>query len=378
MIHFRRLVPKQFLKEKLVPYRSGNRRLKSTLIDEDDIDEVVQFHHTPVLLKETIRELLHVDEGVYIDCTLGLGGHTLEILRNTNVAKVVSLDRDREVIDMACSNPELKKYMDSGRFTPVHSQFSKIGQVVIDKELTNINGILMDIGVSSMQIDNAERGFSYREENDGPLDMRMDRSQNLSAYNIVNEYSQKHLRDIIREYGDEPAASLVAAKIVNERTNGKILTTKQLADLLRSTMPRSATPKQVLKRIKRTFQALRIEVNGEYDELKAALSTSESLLAREGRLGIISFHSGEDAISKKFVKITTDPRKIQLRKSVNREVKLLPSFYLQSNKPLVPKEEEIKENKRSKSAIMRVIARTSNPSLTEQLKSYNTNLNELL
>lgn len=344
-----------------------------------DVDEFESYHHTPVLLKETIKNLVHIDDGVYIDCTLGMGGHTLEILRNTKKAVVISIDRDIEAIEIALKNPELSLFKDNDRFIAVHNTFSKIAKVYNEFGLNkDVNGILMDIGVSSMQLDNPDRGFSYREDFNGPLDMRMDRTgHSVTAGIIVNTYPYQKLVEILRKYGEEPAAALLAKRIVGARNVSKIQTTKQLVDIIKATAPKHDPMKLRSKRLKRTFQAFRIVVNQEYDELKAALISSESLLARDGRLGIISFHSGEDTICKNFIKIATDPKKLSSGSLRDPNLNLLPSLYQVSNKPLVPLDDEIQENKRSKSAIMRVVARTSNPTLTEQFKAHGLQWNKL-
>lgn len=357
--------------------------------DDDDDDDNSSFYHTPVLLKQAVNELIGPDDGIYIDCTLGLGGHSSEILRQTKKAKVIGIDRDIHAIQNVLKDEEMKSYIQSGRFIPFHSNYSEMVSVLDQLNIKNepIHGILMDLGVSSMQIDNPLRGFSYRIDKDGPLDMRMDQSQSFSAFNIVNEYSFNQLRDIIYKYGDEPSSGKIANAIISYRSkNKKISTTGELVNIINDIFCK-IPPKAIKKKLKRTFQALRIVVNGELDGLKKALVASESILHQDGRLCIISFHSGEDYITKSFIKITTNPKnnlKIKRGRFNIKEfnnisnTQFYPSFYLLKSKSLTPDEDEIKENKRSKSAIMRIAGRTSSPPLFQQLNQHGITIDHVI
>ena len=250
------------------------------------------FSHIPVLLNETLTGLNINPDGIYVDATFGRGGHSREILKRLSKnGRLYALDRDLSAIEAA-------KSIDDERFSIVHARFSQLKEVCEDfKILGKVNGILMDIGVSSPQLDDASRGFSF--DKDGPLDMRMDRSAPLSAADIVNTYPEDKLAEIFKLYGEERFAKRAARAVAQARAQAPLERTRQLAQLLEKASPGAPGPKH---KATRCFQALRIAVNGELDELQEALQGALEVLAPGGRLCVISFHSLEDRIVKVFYK----------------------------------------------------------------------------
>ena len=308
-----------------------------------------KFEHIPVLLKESIQGLNIRANGIYVDGTLGGAGHSLEILKNINSeGLLIGIDRDEEALEVA--KERLKKYKNVIFVKDNHDNIEKILQ---DLNIEKVDGILLDLGVSSYQIDEKARGFSYI--GDAQLDMRMDKEQKISAKNIVNEYSQERLANIIFDYGEERYARQIAKNICEYRENKQIETTKELVDIIEKSVPAYIRHKDGHP-AKKTFQAIRIEVN---DELKPLYNTVISCINKlniGGRLCIITFHSLEDRIVKQAYnnclgKCTCPSdlpycvcNKKKLGKLINR-------------KPIVPSEEEIKYNTRSKSAKLRIFER---------------------
>lgn len=287
--------------------------------------------HVPVLLDEATDLLLGNSGRVYVDCTVGAGGHAKRILEKNPDAYVVGIDLDEEALDLAENN--LKDY--EGRFSLYRANFSQIDEVLEEEGLEKVDGFLFDLGVSMMQI-KSERGFSFQI--DAPLDMRMNRDQKLTAYRVVNEYSERDLERIFREYGEEKFSKKIARAIVTRRKKKPIETTSELAQIVWECYP----PKLRYGRIHpatRVFQAIRIEVNRELDNLKEALEKTPDLLNPKGRLVVISFHSLEDRIVKNFLKERED------------------IFKVLTKKPLRPPEEEIEKNPPSRSAKLRAAER---------------------
>lgn len=309
----------------------------------------MEFHHISVLLNECIESLNIKPDGIYVDGTLGGAGHSYEICKRLTTGRLIGIDQDMNAINAATER--LKEFKD--KVTLVHSNFSNVKQVFEDLGIEKADGFLLDIGVSSYQLDEAERGFSYMQ--DAPLDMRMDTSRSLSAYEVVNEYSEKDLNDIIFEYGEERWAKRIAEFIVAERKIKPIETTFELVDIIKKAVPKGAR-KDGPHPAKRTFQAIRIEVNGELDVLKTAINDMTDLLNPEGRLAIITFHSLEDRIVKnefrKQENPCTCPREFPVcvcgKKSKGRVV---------TRKPILPSDEELSANHRARSAKLRVFER---------------------
>ncbi len=309
------------------------------------------FSHIPVLLNECLDGLNIKSDGVYIDATFGRGGHSRAILQRLGAnGKLFAIDRDLQAIEAAAS-------IDDERFCITHNTFSNIKDVAAEHGILGmVDGILMDIGVSSPQLDDAQRGFSFDRQ--GPLDMRMDNSCGLSAADIVNTYSSDDLSYIFKVYGEERFARKVAAAIVRERENAKIETTTQLASIISKSIPGAPGPKH---KATRCFQALRIAVNAELDELKQALEGAIDVLGRDGRLCVISFHSLEDRIVKTFYRDKSSappiPRGLPI---TDTELAALKAQYAKLEcvgKAIKASDSEIMQNVRSRSAVLRVAKR---------------------
>lgn len=304
------------------------------------------FSHRSVLLDECIEALAIRPDGVYVDGTAGGGGHSYEIASRLTAGKLIAIDRDEAAIRAA-----------GARLAPlgtracvVRSNFYDTVSVLDELQIPEIDGLLLDLGVSSHQFDEAERGFSYR--NDAPLDMRMDRRQEKSAYDVVNGYSEEALKRILFEYGEERFAPRIAARIVKEREKAPIATTFALSELIKSAMPAAA--RDGGHPAKRSFQAIRIEVNGELDVIAPTIEGAVSRMRRGGRVAIITFHSLEDRIVKQaFAKLATGctcPKSLPICVCGNS-----PKVKIITKKPILPSEQELAENPRSHSAKLRVI-----------------------
>lgn len=304
----------------------------------------MEMLHVPVLLAESIASLNIKGSGTYLDCTLGAGGHSGEIIKRLTDGRLISLDKDDDAIKY-CK----RKFEGESKITIVKSDFKRACEVLDNLSIDKIDGVLMDLGVSSWQIDNAQRGFSYMAE--GPLDMRMDKSQSLTAKEIVNNYSQEKLAYIIKEYGDEPFAKMIAQNICRQRELGQIKTTAELVSLIDRSLP-YAYKKRIGHGAKKTFQAIRIEVNGELEGLKEVTEKLIKRLKEGGRISVITFHSLEDKIIKDiFREYATDcicPKDFPICICGHRaEVKLI------NKKPVEASIEELETNPRSNSAKLR-------------------------
>jgi 16S rRNA (cytosine1402-N4)-methyltransferase len=253
--------------------------------------------HVPVLrdrIVELLAPALQESGAVMVDATLGMGGHSESILDTCPSARVVGIDRDHEALSLA--GDRLTRFGD--RFTPVHAVYDELPQVLNDLGLSarlSVSAVLLDLGVSSLQLDEQERGFAYRH--DAPLDMRMDQNRGITAAHVLNTYDQGDLERILRDYGEERFAKRVASAVVRERAREPFTNSARLVELLRSAIP-AASQKSGGHPAKRTFQALRIEVNGELDALKAALPAAVDALAVSGRIAVLSYHSLEDRLTK--------------------------------------------------------------------------------
>lgn len=307
----------------------------------------MDFKHTSVLLNESI-ELLNVrDGGIYVDGTLGGGGHSEAILKKADCA-LIGIDRDADALMAA--GERLKPFGD--RVKLVKSNFSDIGSVLDGLGIEKIDGCILDLGVSSYQLDTVERGFSYQHS--APLDMRMDQNQYTSAFNVVNEYSVKELTRIIRDYGEEKWASRIAQYIVDEREKGSINTTGELVEIIKKAIPISAR-RTGSHPAKRTFQAIRIEVNNELGILEGTVKTVSERLNTGGRMCVITFHSLEDRIIKHTMQKLQNPCTCPPRIPVCICGKV-PTVKV-ITKAVLPSEEEITVNSRSKSAKLRAMER---------------------
>ena len=258
----------------------------------------MEFSHIPVLKKETIELLAVKENGIYVDGTLGAAGHSKSIQESAKIKMLVGIDQDEEALAVAKNN--LKDY---DNVTYVHDNFRNITNILDELKIDKVDGILVDIGVSSYQIDCGERGFSFRQ--DAKIDMRMDKSSNFSAYDVLNDYKEEDLARIIKDYGEEKFAKSIARHIVKARENKPIETTKQLEQIILESVPRYKG-QDGKSNVQRTFQAIRIEVNSELDALSEFLEQAVDRLNVGGRLAVISFHSLEDRIVKqKFRELAT-------------------------------------------------------------------------
>ena len=305
--------------------------------------------HLPVLFNEAMRELSIKPDGIYIDCTFGRGGHSKGILQRLDQGgKLLALDRDLDAIQSDYAQALIK----DPRFQLKHSCFSGLQQIVEGLEwLGRVDGILMDFGVSSPQLDNANRGFSFMH--DGPLDMRMDCSTGLSAAEWLAEVSEKELMHVLFDYGEERFARRIARAVVTQRLETTLQTTKQFADLVTQAIPIKEKHKHPATR---SFQAVRIAINSELEEIKIVLDQAVNILAPGGKVAVISFHSLEDRIVKRFIRDESrgkyNPTKLPM---LNEE---LASIRLKKcGKAIKAEAEELAQNPRARSAVMRVAER---------------------
>ena len=313
----------------------------------------MEFKHKSVLLEETIRNLKVKPDGIYVDGTLGGGGHAYEVCRQLSAkGSLIGIDQDEAAIEAA--GERLQEFGD--RVTIIRSNYCNMKKELQKIGISSVDGIVLDLGVSSYQLDNAERGFTYRE--DVPLDMRMDQRGSRTARDIVNTYTENELYRVLRDYGEEKFAKKIARNICTARTDKPIETTGELIELIKQSIPMK------MRAVgghpaKKTFQAIRIELNQELEVLRNSLDEMIELLNDGGRICIITFHSLEDRIVKTIFKRNENPctcppdfpvcvcGKMSMGKVITR-------------KPILPNEEEIAENKRSKSAKLRVFERTRN------------------
>lgn len=305
----------------------------------------MKFEHEPVLLDEVLESLNIKPDGIYVDGTLGGGGHSFKIVQKLTSGMLIGIDQDQDALDAAGRRLSIFPNV-----RMVKSNYVNAVSILKEMGITGVDGILLDIGVSSYQIDNPERGFTYRE--DAVLDMRMDRDSSLTAKEIVNTYSKEELARIFREYGEEDFAANIAKHIVNEREIREIETTGQLAEIVERAIPakvRKGRPASA----KKTFQALRIEVNSELDVLKTAIPEMIDFLNPGGRLAIITFHSLEDRIVKNEFRKAENPCTCPPNFPVCT-CGAVPKGRIVTKKPIVPSEEECTRNKRAASAKLRV------------------------
>ena len=307
---------------------------------------MTDFHHVSVLLWECIEGLNIKPDGIYVDGTLGGAGHSSQIVKRLEGGRLIGIDRDR--VALTAAGERLAPYKDN--VTLVHSNFSQIKQVLQDLEIQGVDGILLDLGVSSPQLDDGERGFSYMA--DAPLDMRMNRSDSLSAYQVVNDWPYEELKRILYDYGEERYAPKIAAAICSRREVKPIETTLELVDIIRSAMPAAAL-REKQHPAKRSFQAIRIAVNDELGAVEKVMRDAVDCLNPGGRLAIITFHSLEDRIVKNGMqdaaKGCTCPPSFPVCVCGKK-----PRVKLITRKPITSGDEELEQNPRARSAKLRV------------------------
>ena len=305
------------------------------------------FHHISVLLYECI-DALHIRNGyTYVDCTTGSGSHSFQIAKRMGEdSRLICIDRDINAIEAA--KRRLVAFGD--RVTFVHDNFGNLDRILTELQIDNLGGVLMDLGCSSPQLDTPERGFSY--QHDAPLDMRMDRDQEFSAYDIVNGYEENELKRIISTYGEERYAGRIASAIVKARAVEPINSTVALAELIKQSIPAAARA-EGHHPAKRTFQAIRIEVNHELDAIEPAIRAASKHMCKSGRIAVISFHSLEDRLVKNtFASLATGctcPREFPVCVCGKT-----PEITIVNKKPILPSQEELENNPRSRSSKLRV------------------------
>lgn len=307
----------------------------------------MEFKHISVLLNECLEGLDIKENGTYVDCTLGGAGHSSHILeRLSSEGTLIGIDQDNDALRAA-----KEKLRDYSNVKFVHNNFYNIDSILTSLNIPKVDGILMDLGVSSYQLDEGERGFSYMK--DAPLDMRMDRDREFSAYEVVNTYSEEDLYRIIRDYGEEKFAKKIAKFIVDKRADKPIETTLELVDIIKAAIPAKAR-REGPHPAKRTFQAIRIEVNGELAILNKAIEDGVGHLNKGGRMAIITFHSLEDRIVKlKYRELAnpcTCPKEFPVCICGKK-----PLVKIISRKAIEPSKEEIEQNPRSRSAKLRIL-----------------------
>ena len=307
----------------------------------------MEFSHISVMAPEVMDALQPERGGIYVDCTAGGGGHSFEIARRLpDGSRLVCLDRDDEAI--AACTARLEPYRD--RVTIVKSNFGNLAAALDSLGITKIDGVMWDLGVSSHQLDDGARGFSYMQE--APLDMRMDQTEARSAYDVINTYPEEELKRIIRDYGEERFAPRIASFIRAARETKPIETTTELAEIISRAIPTAQRMKEAQNPARRTFQAVRIEVNGELDAIAPSVTAACERLNPGGRMAVITFHSLEDRIAKETFRTLstgcTCPPEFPVCVCGGK-----PKIRLLSHKPILPSDEEQKENPRSRSAKLR-------------------------
>ena len=307
----------------------------------------VEFSHYSVLLSECMDGLDIKPDGIYVDGTAGGAGHSSEIAKRLDSGRLIAIDQDETAVAVATERLNAL----GKNTTVVRSNFCEIASVCKELSVDGIDGVLLDLGVSSYQLDTAERGFSYNS--DAPLDMRMDNRRALSAYNVVNEYSEQAIKKILFDYGEERYAPQIAASIVRNREKKPIESTAELSEIIKRAIP-SAAREGGHHPAKRSFQAIRIEVNSELDVIEPAIRDAVSLLNKGGRIAIITFHSLEDRIVKQaFASLAsgcTCPKEFPICVCGNK-----PKVKVITKKPILPSKRELEENPRSRSAKLRVV-----------------------
>ena len=301
--------------------------------------------HVSVLLNESIENLNIKEDGIYVDCTLGFAGHSKEILKRIKKGKLFAFDQDGEAINYS------KKILDqiSGNYEIIKSNFAFIKSELNKRGIEKVDGVLFDLGVSSVQLDEAERGFSFHK--DAKLDMRMDTDQSFSAYDVVNDYSKEELEKIFFNYGEEKYSRSIASAIVRERENRKIETTLELTEIIRESVPEKY--RRTHHPARKVFQAIRIEVNKELDVFTKALNDAIDMLNPGGRICVITFHSLEDRICKNIFKEKSEMDSV-FKGLPDKDIPLEYRPELKLITKVKPSKKELEDNNRSRSSILRV------------------------
>ena len=301
--------------------------------------------HVSVLLNESIENLNIKEDGIYVDCTLGFAGHSKEILKRIKKGKLFAFDQDGEAINYS------KKILDqiSGNYEIIKSNFAFIKSELNKRGIEKVDGVLFDLGVSSVQLDEAERGFSFHK--DAKLDMRMDTDQSFSAYDVVNDYSKEELETIFFKYGEEKYSRSIASAIVRERENKKIETTLELTEIIRESVPEKY--RRTHHPARKVFQAIRIEVNKELDVFTKALNDAIDMLNPGGRICVITFHSLEDRICKNIFKEKSEMDSV-FKGLPDKDIPLEYRPELKLITKVKPSKKELEDNTRSRSSILRV------------------------
>lgn len=305
--------------------------------------------HVPVMLDKALEYLQVHPSGIYVDGTLGGGGHSQAIAKRLNTGHLYAFDRDHAAIERGYER--LRPFLD--KVSIIHDNFENMSSQLHAFGVDGVDGILLDLGVSSFHFDEAARGFSYRH--DAPLDMRMDVSSAFSAYELINTYSMDELTRVFKRYGEEPFARPIAKNIIKAREDAPVKTTEQLVQIIKASLPQKVLKKKGHP-AKKVFQAMRIEVNDELETLKNTLKHALDLLNPNGRLVVITFHSLEDRIVKQIFK---DASTVDHPKELPTMPQTTPDFNVLHRKVIVPSEREIEENPRSKSAKLRAIERVN-------------------
>lgn len=312
-------------------------------------NQISNFQHYSILLPEITEQLSIKPHGIYLDGTLGLGGHSLEILKRlNNQGLLIAFDLDKKAIEMATNKFRVAGY---DNFKIINDNYANVKAQLDKLEITSLDGVLVDLGVSSMQLDDGSRGFSYHQ--DAKLDMRMNQDSNLSAYEVVNEYDENSLSRIFWLYGEETFAKRIAAMIVRSRVNKPIETTFELVEIIKSAFPKKVLYTMEKHPARKVFQAIRIEVNQELKSLEKFLNDILDFLKPTAKLCVITFHSLEDRIVKQFFVDKTSsnlPSKLPIKA---KDIKI--NYELITKKPILPSEQELQENSRSRSAKLRII-----------------------
>lgn len=310
--------------------------------------ETKKQKHISVLLTESIDGLNIKEDGTYVDATLGRAGHSSEILKKlSSQGMLYAFDLDKEAIEASKS----KLSTISPRYELIHANFSKIEEELANRNVKHVDGILFDLGVSSPQLDNGERGFSYNK--DAKLDMRMNEEQTLDAYTVVNTYTEAKLYEIISKYGEEKFAKSISRNIVKQRKEKDIATTLELVEIIKKSFPPSKLREG--HPAKRTFQAIRIEVNDELNNIETALRKAVNLLNKGGRIAVITFHSLEDKIVKKIFKEVSEGEQWNKNMPLGLPKEEQVKYQVVNKKVILPREEELTENRRSHSAKLRIL-----------------------
>ena len=301
--------------------------------------------HVSVLLNESIENLNIKEDGIYVDCTLGFAGHSKEILKRIKKGKLFAFDQDGEAINYS------KKILDqiSGNYEIIKSNYAFIKSELNKRGIEKVDGVLFDLGVSSVQLDEAERGFSFHK--DAKLDMRMDTDQSFSAYDVVNDYSKEELETIFFKYGEEKYSRSIASAIVRERENKKIETTLELTEIIRESVPEKY--RRTHHPARKVFQAIRIEVNKELDVFTKALNDAIDMLNPGGRICVITFHSLEDRICKNIFKEKSEMDSV-FKGLPDKDIPLEYRPELKLITKVKPSKKELEDNNRSRSSILRV------------------------